>query len=144
VLAKMVSDEDKRVLVFGTFDPLHKGHSSFFEQAAVLGNRLIVVVARDETIRQVKDREPTRGEQERMAAVRGESAVDEVILGDAKPQLYEVLNRLDFEVLAMGYDQEPGESEVVELLRSVGKSQVEVVRLEPWEEKVYKSSKLRK
>lgn len=51
-----------RVLVFGTFDPLHAGHRSLFAQAASLGSYLAVVVARDTTIESEKGRLPAAGE----------------------------------------------------------------------------------
>lgn len=41
----------KKVLIFGSFDSLHKGHLNLFKQARKHGDKLIAVVARDETIK---------------------------------------------------------------------------------------------
>ncbi|MGD1075360.1 MAG: adenylyltransferase/cytidyltransferase family protein, partial [Thermodesulfovibrionales bacterium] len=43
-----------RVVCAGTFDHLHPGHLNFLEQASALGNELIVIVARDETVKRIK------------------------------------------------------------------------------------------
>ena len=43
-----------KVMVFGTFDYLHEGHKDFFRQAKQYGDELVVVVARDETVKQIK------------------------------------------------------------------------------------------
>ena len=39
----------KLVMCAGTFDIVHPGHLYFFSEAKKLGDKLIVVVARDET-----------------------------------------------------------------------------------------------
>ena len=44
----------KTVLVTGCFDLFHYGHLKFLEAAAAHGDRLVVGVAEDETVRRVK------------------------------------------------------------------------------------------
>lgn len=44
----------KTVLVTGCFDLFHYGHLKFLEAAAACGDRLIVGVAEDDTVRRVK------------------------------------------------------------------------------------------
>ena len=44
----------RRVMVFGSFDPLHDGHRSLFRQARKHGDELVVVVARDVNIARLK------------------------------------------------------------------------------------------
>ena len=56
----------KKVLIFGTFDGLHLGHLNFFEQAKEYGDYLIVVVARDKTVKRIKNRFPSKNEVERL------------------------------------------------------------------------------
>ncbi len=133
-----------RVLVFGTFDPLHAGHVRFLRQARILGDSLLVVVARDSVVRNHKGREPFEPELKRLAGVSALPDVDEVILGDAHPERYELLATLNFDVLALGYDQEPDEAAVQKILDKLGKQQVRVVRLKPHQPNLYKSSLLRK
>ena len=42
----------KKVMAFGSFDLLHPGHLDYIERAARLGDHLIVVIARDSSIRE--------------------------------------------------------------------------------------------
>ena len=62
--------KNKTVMVFGTFDLLHKGHLNFFKQASEFGNNLIVVVARGETVNKVKGKFPDNDENKRVEEIR--------------------------------------------------------------------------
>ncbi len=138
-----VANSKVRVLLFGTFDPLHEGHRSLFAQAASLGDHLTVVVARDATIESVKGRPPAAGEQERLAVVAHERMVDEAVLGDADPSSYSLLTTVVFNVLALGYDQAPSDEEVRKILDDLNLAHVRIVRLAPYQPDIYKSSLLR-
>ena len=61
-----------KVMVFGTFDPLHPGHVDFFRQAKQHGDELVVVVALDSTVEKTKGRKPSLGENARLAAVQAQ------------------------------------------------------------------------
>jgi len=134
-----------RVLAFGTFDPLHEGHVHFFGQAKQHGDHLVVVVARDSAIRETKQREPHRDEETRLAVVQRLDEVDEARLGEEWPVSDEfgLLGELDFDVIVLGYDQRPSDENVAEELVARGKSKVKVVRLDPWQDDEFKSSKIR-
>lgn len=58
------------VLTFGGFDLFHVGHLRLLQQAAALGDRLVVGVSTDEYIRRSKGREPVHPEAERLEIVR--------------------------------------------------------------------------
>lgn len=132
------------VLVFGTFDLLHAGHLAFLSQAAALGDRLLVVAARDSYIEHVKQRAPRISADDRRILLEAEPAVGEVVWGDEWPtaEPYRLLRDLNFDVLALGYDQEPADSVVQDLLRIYHKENIRVVRLPPFRPEVYKSSLL--
>ncbi len=132
-----------RVLVFGSFDPLHEGHINFFEQARVLGDHLTVVVAHDEALSSHKGRDPHAPVEERMAAVAESGLADEVLIGSTQAGDYTLLAELNFDVIALGYDQEPADEAVREELDKRGKEQVRIVRLKPYRSDVYKSSRIR-
>lgn len=121
-----------RVIAFGAFDPLHEGHKDFLRQAKELGDHLMVVVAHDSAIRAHKGREPHSSEEERMSAVRALPFVDEVILGREAVNQYHLLGEIEFNIVALGYNQKPSDEEVREELDQRGKRQVKVVRLKAY------------
>lgn len=133
----------KRVLAFGSFDPLHLGHVDFFEQAKALGDHLTVVIAHDDALRAHKKREPFQSGEERLQAVAEVSSVDRVMIGNRQANRYDLLSELDFAVIALGYDQKPADEVVREALDKRNKHHVEIVRLKPYQPEKYKSTFLR-
>lgn len=134
----------RKVIAFGSFDPLHKGHISFLRQAKACGDELLVVVARDSTIRAEKDREPYLLEEGRLSAVRDVPYVSTVMLGNEYPHHFDLLSELQFDVIALGYDQNPSDEVVQQELVKRGKGNVDVVRLRPYKPHIYKSTLIRK
>lgn len=132
-----------KVIAFGAFDPLHAGHEFWLRQAKALGDRLLVVVARDSSIKRYKGRDPFHGEETRLKVVAALPYVDEVILGNRTVNTYELLSELDFDVVALGYDQQPTVEEVRSELNARGKWGVKIVRLPAWKPEIYKSTLLR-
>jgi cytidyltransferase-like protein len=132
----------KRVLVFGTFDPLHDGHRYFFTEAKHQGEHLIVVVAPDAAIRRQKHREPAQPESLRLQAVAALSSVNEALLGEETGG-YELLRKLAFEVVAVGYDQKPSDADIRRLLVEAGKPEAALVRLPAWQPERYSSTRER-
>jgi D-beta-D-heptose 7-phosphate kinase / D-beta-D-heptose 1-phosphate adenosyltransferase len=71
---------EKIVMTNGCFDLLHVGHITYLEQAKALGDRLIVAVNSDESVKQLKgDSRPINGLQERMAVLAALACVDWVV-----------------------------------------------------------------
>jgi FAD synthetase len=133
----------RRVIAFGAFDPLHPGHEWFLEQARLLGDYLLVVVARNTSILAQKNREPFLPEEERLAAVATLEAVDEALLGNEGANKYAILDELDFDVVALGYDQKPTDEVLRMELDKRGKTHVIIKRLGAFKPELYKSSFLR-
>jgi D-glycero-beta-D-manno-heptose 1-phosphate adenylyltransferase len=75
--------ELKRPIVFtnGCFDLLHLGHVDYLEQAATLGQTLVVGVNSDRSIRNLGkgDDRPYNNQQDRMLVVAGLESVDIVV-----------------------------------------------------------------
>lgn len=72
--------QEVMVMTNGCFDILHPGHVSYLEQAKALGDRLIVAVNDDESVRRLKgDGRPINPLVQRMAVVAGLAAVDWVV-----------------------------------------------------------------
>ena len=125
----------KKVLVFGTFDPLHRGHLDFFQQAKKLGNYLVAVAATDDKIRAEKSREPRQPEKERVEAIKNSDLTDAVILGEKSGE-YSLINKIKPDIIAIGYDQQIPPALKKELKK------YKIVKLKPYKSKIYKSSKL--
>jgi len=76
------------VFTNGCFDILHIGHVTLLEQARRLGDRLIVALNSDSSVRRVKGApRPVVGQQERARILAALSAVDAVVLFDESTPL---------------------------------------------------------
>ena len=131
-----------RVIVFGTFDLLHKGHENLFEQAKKYGDELVVVVARDVNVRKVKRRAPVLGENDRLAQVRAHPLVYLAVLGHEHDNRYQIIEELKPDVICIGYDQRvPPNFEQGLLDRGIN---AKIVKLKAYFPETYKTMKLRK
>ncbi|MBY5923021.1 bifunctional D-glycero-beta-D-manno-heptose-7-phosphate kinase/D-glycero-beta-D-manno-heptose 1-phosphate adenylyltransferase HldE [Ferrimonas balearica] len=76
------------VMTNGCFDILHAGHVSYLEQARRLGDRLIVAVNDDDSVRRLKgETRPVNGVEQRMRVLAALGAVDWVVpFGEDTPQ----------------------------------------------------------
>jgi D-beta-D-heptose 7-phosphate kinase/D-beta-D-heptose 1-phosphate adenosyltransferase len=79
---------DKIVMTNGCFDVLHAGHVAYLEEAKSLGDRLIVAINDDDSVRRLKgDPRPINALADRMAVISGLAAVDWVVsFADDTPQ----------------------------------------------------------
>ena len=125
----------------GTFDIIHPGHLFYLSEAKKYGDKLIVVIARDETSKEFKGKKPIHNEKERLEAVRMLRIVDKVILGN-KGNIFDIVEEIKPDIICLGYDQKVQKQEVEEELKKRG-IQAEVIRISPYMPHVYKSSKIR-
>jgi D-beta-D-heptose 7-phosphate kinase/D-beta-D-heptose 1-phosphate adenosyltransferase len=71
---------ERIVFTNGCFDILHAGHVSYLEEAKSLGDRLIVAVNDDDSVRRLKgDSRPVNVLEDRMLVLAGLAAVDWVV-----------------------------------------------------------------
>ena len=94
-----------RVLCCGTFDILHPGHLYFLRQASELGDKLYVVIARDENVNKIKGKYPFYKEIVRMKKVKELDYVDDVRLGYPGLNFLKVVKEINPDIIALGYDQ---------------------------------------
>jgi len=124
-----------RVVCAGTFDFLHQGHIDFLNQAKALGDELVVIVARDETVKRIKGFVPAHNEGLRISRIRETGIPDSVVPGNLQGGLFRILDELDPDVIALGYDQRVSEEEVLKRCRKC-----KVVRLNSYHPEKFKSS----
>ncbi len=116
------------VFIGGGFEVIHYGHVYTIDKAKSLGNVLVVSVARDSTIRRRKNREPLIGEKDRVKLLSSLREVDAAVLG-VEGDIYETLQKVGPDVVALGYDQYHMADEVERETKKRGMA-VEVVRLD--------------
>ncbi|MBW2995922.1 adenylyltransferase/cytidyltransferase family protein [Candidatus Woesearchaeota archaeon] len=92
-----------KVMVFGTFDILHKGHLSYFKQARKYGDFLIAVIARDKTVKKLRGRLPRNNEKKRVKEVN--KYADKAVLGYVYDKM-KVVKKYKPDVICLGYDQD--------------------------------------
>lgn len=96
----------KRVITYGTFDLLHRGHVSLLRRARALGDYLVVGVTSDSYDRERGKLNVHDSLAERMEAVRATGLADEVIVEEYEGQKITDIKRLGIDVFAIGSDWE--------------------------------------
>jgi len=131
-----------RVLAQGTFDLLHAGHVHYLREAKSHGNHLTVIVARDDSVKRVKNHPALFSERSRVHMVRALKHVDRAVLGGKGNRLDKVLE-IHPDVIVLGYDQAVSVRKLANDLASRGLV-CKIVRARAFSPHVYKSSKLKK
>lgn len=129
----------KRVLVFGTFDILHKGHEYFLRHAKKYGDFLIVVVTRDINVKKQKGKFPVNNERIRLRNVKKLKIVDKAIFGE-KIIHYKLIKKIKPDVICVGYDQEPSLKGAKKILKKINMDWIVLKRIKSFKPKIYKSS----
>ena len=101
---------DKIVFTNGCFDLLHEGHVTYLAKAAEEGNRLVLALNTDSSVkRQGKgDDRPINGEGSRAIVLAALGFVDLIVLFDQDTPL-EIIELLKPDVLVKGADYDPTE-----------------------------------
>ncbi len=109
IVAEARSRGERIVMTNGCFDILHAGHVAYLEEAKTLGDRLIVAVNSDESVRELKgDGRPVNPLADRMAVLAGLAAVDWVVaFSEATPE--RLIGAVLPDVLVKGGDYRPDE-----------------------------------
>ena len=107
-------DALKVVLVGGVFDLIHPGHIHTLKAAKEEGDVLVVIVARQSTAQKIKeDRKIYHNEDLRRELVASLNFVDLVLIG-REGTLYDTVEYVKPNVIALGYDQAHSEKEIAE------------------------------
>jgi FAD synthetase len=130
------------VLASGVFDLIHYGHIQYLREAKKAGGpkaRLVVIIARDQTVERLKGTHPVLPEKQRRAVVESLKPVDEAILGLEDLSFSAVIERVQPDVIAVGYDQRAIEDAVRSAITRAGK-RVRVVRIRQFDQSSLDSS----
>ena len=107
MLAEFRQRGERIIMTNGCFDVLHAGHVAYLEEAKSLGDRLIVAVNDDDSVRRLKGETPPINElQDRALVLAGLAAVDWVVpfSGDTPQSL---IASILPDVLVKGGDYKP-------------------------------------
>ena len=114
------------VFTNGCFDILHAGHIDYLEKSRALGNKLIVGINSDESVRKLKGlSRPINNQEDRKKMLEALRCVDEVIIFD-EDSPYDLIGRLRPNILTKGGDYS------IDKIRS--RSLVEEVVIIPYKE----------
>ncbi len=140
---KLTLQRRARIMLFGTFDGLHKGHLNFFKQARNLVKNpfLIVSIARDKNVFKIKGKYPNKKEKARLDLVRKNNLADKVILSGVKNHIPHIMRERP-DIIALGYDQKAYVKDLKKELKNKG-LKVKIARLKPYKENMYKNHLLK-
>ena len=102
--------KDRKSVVFtnGCFDLMHPGHVSYLEAARRLGDLLVVGLNSDASVRRLKgDKRPILPAAARGRLLAALAAVDFVVIFEEDTP-YELIRRVEPDILVKGGDWEPG------------------------------------
>ncbi|EKD29145.1 MAG: RfaE bifunctional protein [uncultured bacterium] len=122
------SKESRSKIVFtnGCFDILHVGHVRYLKQARDLGDKLIVGLNSDSSVKRLKGNgRPVNREKDRAEVLLALSCVDHVILFDEDTPL-ELITKLRPNVLVKGGDYMKSNIVGAEFVESIG-GKVEII-----------------
>ncbi len=112
---------DRIVFTNGVFDILHRGHVEYLQQAAALGDRLVVGLNTDASVKRLGkgDDRPLNDETSRALVLVGLRCVDAVVLFDQDTPL-ELITALRPDVLVKGGDWTPDRIVGADLVKAAG------------------------
>ncbi|MCB0793583.1 MAG: D-glycero-beta-D-manno-heptose 1-phosphate adenylyltransferase [Flavobacteriales bacterium] len=113
--------EDRIVFTNGCFDILHRGHVEYLEEAAALGDRLVVGINSDSSVRGLgkgPDR-PVNDQESRAKVLSALRCVDLVVVFDEATPL-ELIQGLKPEVLVKGGDWAEKDIVGADVVRAAG------------------------
>ena len=95
------------VFTNGCFDVLHIGHSRYLLEAASLGDKLIVAINSDDSVKRLKGKErPINNQHDRAELLAAMSFIDAVVFFEEDTP-YELISELIPDILVKGGDWKP-------------------------------------
>jgi FAD synthetase len=109
----------KIVLATGVFDIIHPGHIYYLNEAKKLGDRLVVIIAHDQTVEKRKGKAPLLTQQDRKLILENLKMVDEVVLGQETNFIQTAID-IAPNVIVLGWDQKVDEESIKKEFEKVG------------------------
>ena len=104
LILKWREENQKIVFTNGCFDLLHLGHVDYLAKAKDLGDRLIIGVNTDSSVKRLKGKNrPLQDENSRLHILAALHSVDAVVLFDEDTP-YELIKKIEPDILVKGAD----------------------------------------
>lgn len=122
----------KRVITYGTYDILHKGHINLLKRAKALGDELVVMLSTDDFNQNIKGKDNYYTYEDRKLVLEALKYVDEVHPEENWEQKATDIEKYDIDVFVMGdtwegkFDFLKDKCEVVYLPRTENVSTTEI------------------
>ncbi|MDR1005356.1 MAG: D-glycero-beta-D-manno-heptose 1-phosphate adenylyltransferase [Bacteroidales bacterium] len=108
-VARWKQNNMKIVFSNGCFDILHRGHIDYLAKAKALGDKMIIGVNSDQSVKRLKGNgRPLQDEQSRLMLLAAMEFVDAVVLFDDDTP-YDLIKTLLPDVLVKGADYQPSQ-----------------------------------
>lgn len=135
---------NKTVAIFGVFDGIHEGHLAFIKEAKKQGNHLVVIVARDEMVKKLKNKIPKYNEIERINSLLKVEDIDLVRLGDLHIETYHTLTEINPDIIYLGYDQQDLSKNLNKVIKKGILKNIKIIHGNPYKPEIFHSSILNK
>lgn len=138
---KIIKNKNNYVLTFGTFDLVHEWHKYFLNEAKKYWDKLVTILATDKNILKFKWKEPKYNIDERISHVKDIDIADIVSVWDEENPM-KWIDMYMPNAICLWYDQIWFSKELEKYIKD-NELEIEVIRIKPFKEDIYKSSKLK-
>ena len=112
--------EEKIVFTKGCFDILHRGHIEYLAQAAGLGQKLVIGLNTDASVKRLKgDKRPVNNQEARALLLASLLFTDKIIFFDEDTPL-ELIRFIQPDILVKGSDYKPEEIVGYDIVKAKG------------------------
>lgn len=138
---KIIREKNNHVLTFGSFDLVHEWHRYFLWEAKKYWDILVTILATDKNIKKFKWCDPLYNIEERVKHINELNLSNLIITWDEDNPLKWIDMYLP-KIICLGYDQVWFSNDLQKYIKN-NNLDIEVIRIKPYKEDIFKSSLLK-
>lgn len=119
----------KKIVITGTFDLVHPGHTFLIKKASELGE-VYVIVARDVNVKKFKGVSPILPEDQRLEMVQNLKNVKKAIFGKIDSDYLKIIEEINPDIIMLGPNQKVTIKMIKNGLKAKGLEKIKIIRLE--------------
>ncbi len=119
----------KKIVITGTFDLVHPGHTFLINEASKLGE-VYVIVARDVNVKKFKGESPILPEDQRLEMVQNLKYVKKAIFGKINSDYLKIIEEINPDIIMLGPNQKVTIKMIKNGLKKKGLEKIKIIRLE--------------